>query len=146
MKNNNKDEVLKGFVELHPLTTDEFLTLRETLTRVGYVKKDEPGVLYQVAHLYHDNGRYYLAHFKQLFLLEGKTEKTVITDADLGSLHSVAYLVNRWGLARLKDEDSIDRRGRRVTVVTYHQKHNWRLVANYTLVKRKRYGTGESDE
>ena len=98
--NEYQREVMEGFVEIEPLNSDQFLKLKETLTRIGIPSRSEDPnelpTLWQSVHVFHNRGRYYLVHFKHMFLLDGRVKSTKLTDTDLDRLEAVAALVEKW--------------------------------------------------
>jgi hypothetical protein len=87
-----------NLVEVTLQNADDFLKIRETLTRIGVAAKKE-NILYQSCHILHKQGRYYIVHFKELFLLDGKASS--ISENDLARRNSVANLLEEWGLRKI---------------------------------------------
>ncbi|ASD50392.1 endoribonuclease translational repressor [Acidovorax phage ACP17] len=140
--NEYRENVMADFIEIDALDSDQFLKLKETLTRIGYAEPSkDPNMkptLWQSVHVFHNKGRYFLVHFKQMFLLDGRVNSTNITDGDLDRLEAIAVLVERWGLARCKEVMPKPRI--KVTVIPYAEKDAWNLQAKYNVggrAKRK---------
>ena len=133
--NEYQREVMEGFVEIEPLNSDQFLKLKETLTRIGIPSRSEDPnelpTLWQSVHVFHNRGRYYLVHFKHMFLLDGRVKSTKLTDTDLDRLEAVAALVEKWGLARCIEEMPAPRVN--VRVIPYAEKANWNLRVKYRM-------------
>lgn len=117
-------------VELaHP---DDFLKIKETLTRIG-VANQRDKKLYQSCHILHKKGEYYITHFKELFMLDGKP--TDISEEDILRRNLVASLLSDWGLLKIRDSGSIVERSKpnAVKIVAYKEKNEWTLVQKYTI-------------
>lgn len=116
----------------------DFLKIKETLTRMGLaVERDDGRYLYQSCHILHKRGRYYITHFKELFLLDGKP--TDIDENDLARRNTIAYLLDQWGLCKVVDPAKIENRVSfaDVKVVRFKEKEGWNLVSKYTVGKRR---------
>lgn len=135
-----RESVIEDFVEVETLNEDQFLTVRETVTRLGLRKPPEQGdvpVLSQVVHVFHSKGRHYIVHFKQLFLLDGNVKSTVMTDNDYDNLYSAVTLLKKWGL--VKPLWDIPNPQKFLTVVPYARKDDWQLKPNYTIGKYRNF-------
>lgn len=137
---SRKSDLISTFVEIEPLDRDGFLKVRETLTRIGLpAREHEDGkpVLWQTCHILHKRGRYYLCHFKQLFLLDGRTRTTDYTKEDESRLLIIASLLDEWGLVTtIKEINTDDIEDCPLTVLTYSEKHEWTLKQKYTIGTR----------
>ena len=120
---------------------DDFLKVKETLTRIGIAsKKASANGLYtltQSCHLLHKKGKYYIVHFKELFQLDGRESDLTISDVERRNL--VASLLVEWGLVKLPQGSSITMKApmSAVRIVPHKEKENWNLVAKYTIGSRK---------
>ena len=85
-------------VEVELRQQDDFLKIKETLTRIGVASRKEK-ILYQSCHILHKRGRYYLVHFKELFLLDGKDSSLI--ESDIGRRNAIANLLEEWGLLKV---------------------------------------------
>src|SRR5210317_892545 len=85
---------------------DDFLKIKETLTRIGVSSKREHNTLYQSCHILHKQGRYFIVHFKELFLLDGK--KSNLEENDLARRNTIAQLMSDWGLITIEDNSKVD--------------------------------------
>jgi hypothetical protein len=115
---------------------DDFLKVRETLTRIGVASRKEKK-LYQSCHILHKQGRYFIVHFKELFALDGKYAN--ITQNDLQRRNRIAHLLADWGLIQIKDVDSATDIAplNQIKVIAYKDKNDWTLEAKYNIGKKK---------
>lgn len=130
-----RSDVMDEFFEIEALDRDQFLKVRETLTRIGISTKktDENGkqTLWQTCHVLHKRGRYYICHFKQMFLLDGRTKSTDFTDEDFDRTEYIVALLQDWGLVSPLDE--VIKPPTNVMVVKHSDKGNWNLRCKYTI-------------
>lgn len=129
--------LLDNLVEVKLVNEDDFLKVRETLTRIGVAsKKDQK--LYQSCHILHKQGKYYIVHFKELFALDGKP--TNISDDDLSRRNTIANLMAEWGLVTLVDPNKSAAPVAplsQIKVLSYKEKDDWELVAKYNIGRKK---------
>lgn len=121
-------------VEIKVLNNSEFLQVKETLTRIGFPKVVEgENVLFQECHILHKRGRYYITHFKHMYLLDGRTKSTTLNKDDVMRTKHVANILDTWGLVELLDKDlGIGLfSGVPVKVVKHNQKDDWVLKPKY---------------
>jgi hypothetical protein len=112
---------------------DDFLKIRETLTRIGVASRKDK-TLYQSCHILHKRGKYYLVHFKELFALDGK--ETSITENDLGRRNSIARLLEEWELLSILDKEQSSTPlapMSQIKVLPHKEKTEWDLVAKYNI-------------
>lgn len=111
---------------------DDFLKIRETLTRIGVASRQE-NKLFQSCHILHKQGRYFIVHFKELFLLDGK--KTSLTENDLQRRNSIATLLSDWGLVKLVDRKQVLDCAplRQIKIISHKDKDNWILSPKYNI-------------
>lgn len=129
---------IKELIEVKLLEPDDFLKIKETLTRIGVASKKEK-TLYQSCHILHKQGKYYVVHFKQMFLLDGK--KSDFSDDDRARLNTIANLLHEWELLDLVDENkskSPVAALSQVKILTHKEKADWKLVTKYTVGKKQR--------
>lgn len=129
---------LETLVEIKLNAQDDFLKVRETLTRIGVAAKNE-NVLYQSCHILHKQGKYYIVHFKELFALDGKPSN--ISENDIARRNTIANLVAEWGLASIVNVESIKDNMAplsQIKIISHKDKSNWQLVAKYNIGKKKR--------
>ena len=127
-----------GYVPLEVtlVQPDDFLKVRETLTRIGVASRKEK-ILYQSCHILHKQGHYYIVHFKELFALDGK--QADITDNDLQRRNTIAKLLSDWGLVKILDQSIIADQAplSQIKVIAYKDKDDWDLQAKYNIGKKR---------
>jgi hypothetical protein len=116
---------------------DNFLKVRETLTRIGIASRKE-NKLYQSCHILHKQGRYFIVHFKELFALDGKESN--ITATDIERRNAIALLLQDWDLLKLVDNITTDTSSiiSQIKVVSYKEKSDWELVPKYNIGNKKK--------
>ena len=121
--------------------SDDFLKVKETLTRIGIPSKREK-VLYQSCHILHKRGKYYIVHFKELFALDGKP--TNITSNDVQRRNRITKLLSDWGLVEISGEDTGDLAPlNQIKVLSFKDKGEWTLESKYNIGKKKTQGESE---
>ena len=113
---------------------DDFLKIRETLTRIGVASRKEKK-LYQSCHILHKQGRYYIVHFKELFALDGKQAN--ITKNDIERRNRITKLLFDWGLINLGVEITDIAPLNQIKVLSYKDKGDWTLESKYNIGKKK---------
>lgn len=115
---------------------DDFLKVRETLTRIGVASRKDK-VLYQSCHILHKQGRYFIVHFKELFALDGKTAD--LTENDLQRRNTIAKLLIDWGLVKIIDPDKFTDLAplSQIKVIAFKDKSEWSLQTKYNIGKKK---------
>jgi hypothetical protein len=115
---------------------DNFLKVRETLTRIGIASRKDKK-LFQSCHILHKQGRYYIVHFKELFALDGKESN--ITANDVERRNTIAGLLQDWGLLKILDVAKADPKASlsQIKVVSHKEKEEWELVPKYNIGKKK---------
>lgn len=132
------DDILKTLVEVKLNHPDDFLKIRETLSRIGVASRKDK-TLYQSVHILHKQGRYYLPHFKEMFLLDGK--RSDFTEDDKARRNTIANLLHEWELLDLADESKTETPVttlNQIKVLSHKEKSDWNLVTKYTIGKSKR--------
>lgn len=116
---------------------DDFLKVRETLTRIGVASRKERKI-YQSCHILHKQGRYYLVHFKELFALDGKHANLTVNDVQ--RRNRIAQLLADWGLITIKDVSKIQDIAplNQIKVLSYKEKDEWILETKYNIGAKKR--------
>jgi hypothetical protein len=111
---------------------DDFLKVRETLTRMGVASRKE-NKLYQSCHILHKQGRYFIVHFKELFLLDGK--KSNLEENDILRRNTIATLLADWGLIQIVDKSQVAECAplRQVKIISHKDKHEWELCPKYNI-------------
>lgn len=127
---------------------DNFLKVKETLTRIGapaYNKTDDAAptkVLWQSCHILFKRQKYYIVHFKEMFLLDGKVAQTQLTDEDLARRNAIALLLQEWGLITVVDQSRVQTpppaKIDTIKIIPYRDKHNWQLRTKYDIGKTRR--------
>lgn len=138
----NNNDITKDFIEVNLPDPQAFLKVKETLTRIGVASKKDK-TLYQSVHILHKQGRYFLPHFKEMFMLDGK--QTDFSEEDRGRRNTIANLLSEWGLVTLIDPGKSSEPLtplNRIKIISYSEKAEWNLVAKYSLGK-KRYSPDE---
>ena len=113
---------------------DDFLKVRETLSRIGVASRKERK-LYQSCHILHKQGRYYIVHFKELFALDGKG--TNISENDVSRRNSIASLLSDWGLVEIIGDSEPKAPLSQIKVISFKEKHEWTLETKYNIGKKK---------
>jgi len=115
---------------------DDFLKVRETLTRIGVASRKEKK-LYQSCHILHKQGKYFIVHFKELFALDGKKANLSINDVQ--RRNRIIQLLSDWGLVSLKDVNLISEIAplNQIKVISYKEKGSWILETKYNIGKKK---------
>ena len=115
---------------------DDFLKVRETLTRIGVASRKERKI-YQSCHILHKQGKYYIVHFKELFALDGKSAN--ITLNDVQRRNRIAQLLSDWGLVRLVDDSQVKELAplNQIKVISFKEIGEWTLESKYNIGKKK---------
>jgi hypothetical protein len=110
----------------------DFLKVKETLTRIGVASRKD-NTLFQSCHILHKQGRYFIVHFKELFLLDGK--KSNLEEMDIQRRNSIVTLLGDWGLVQIVDQSKcVDCAPLRVIkIISHKEKHNWTLLPKYNI-------------
>ena len=111
---------------------DDFLKIRETLTRIGVASRKD-NKLYQSCHILHKQGRYFIVHFKELFLLDGK--KSNLEENDVARRNTIATLMSDWGLLTVDNKNNLTPIAplRQIKIISYKDKGNWELCPKYNI-------------
>ena len=122
-------------IEVSLSEPDDFLKVRETLTRIGVASRKEKK-LYQSCHILHKQGKYFIVHFKELFALDGKKANLSINDVQ--RRNRIIQLLSDWGLITTVNEDTLDIAPlNQIKVISYKEKNNWVLETKYNIGKKK---------
>ena len=111
---------------------DDFLKVRETLTRIGVASRKDKK-LYQSCHILHKQGRYFIVHFKELFLLDGK--KSDLEESDIARRNTIAQLMSDWGLITIDNNIKLDPLAplRQIKIISFKDKDDWELCPKYNI-------------
>lgn len=127
---------LTQFVEVTLNEQDDFLKVRETLTRIGVSSRKEK-VLYQSCHILHKQGRYYIVHFKELFALDGKPSN--ISENDVQRRNAIAKLLEEWGLVKILNPKIMENNIaplHQIKIISFKDKDDWELIPKYNIGKK----------
>ena len=125
-----------SMVEVTLKQPDDFLKVRETLTRIGVASRAEKK-LYQSCHILHKQGRYYIVSFKELFLLDGKTSD--FSDNDMQRRNRITKLLSDWGLVNVVQEETIENlcTMSQIKIIPHKEKSEWELIPKYQIGSKK---------
>ncbi len=123
-------------VEVTLRQPDDFLKVRETLTRIGVASRSE-NKLYQSCHILHKQGKYYIVHFKELFLLDGKESN--FSDNDLQRRNKITRLLSEWGLLSVVDDAKVEESSSisQIKIIPHREKKEWELIPKYSIGSKK---------
>ena len=128
--NYNQEQMLEvGLKE-----PDDFLKVRETLSRIGVASRREKK-LYQSCHILHKQGKYYITHFKESFRLDGKS--TDLSDNDLARRNSIAKLLEDWGLVEIKGAMGETAPLSQIKIISYKEREHWELCPKYNIGRKR---------
>lgn len=133
----NNMSVVDSLIEVKLEKEDDFLKVRETLTRIGIASQKDKK-LYQSCHILHKQGKYYIVHFKELFALDGKPSN--FSDEDKGRRNTIIKLLNDWNLITVIDTSSIEEPVvslNQIKILPHKEKEDWELVAKYNIGRKK---------
>lgn len=128
---------IENLVEIELPNDESFLKIKETLTRIGIASRKDRK-LYQSCHILHKQGKYYLIHFKELFMLDGKIDN--FSDEDKARRNTIANLLEEWDLLTIVDpektEDPVAPMSQ-IKILPFKEKDNWELVTKYNIGKKR---------
>lgn len=134
VENNNIEWTPSSMLEVALNEPDDFLKIKETLTRIGVASRKDKK-LFQSCHILHKQGRYFIVHFKELFLLDGK--KSNFEDNDLERRNTIATLLSDWGLVSfVKKEELSCAPLKQIKIIPYREKSDWELCPKYNIGKK----------
>ncbi len=129
--------VLETLIEVRLGEEDDFLKVRETLTRIGVASRKDK-TLYQSCHILHKQGKYYIVHFKELFALDGKPSD--FSTEDKGRRNTIVKLLSDWGLIVVVDPNKIvdpQTPLNQIKILPFKEKNEWSLVTKYNIGRKK---------
>jgi hypothetical protein len=127
--------VLETLVEVALGDQEDFLKIRETLTRIGVASKKDRK-LFQSCHILHKQGKYYIVHFKELFKLDGKTSD--FSENDRARRNTIVNLLKEWGLIDVVKTDEFESAPiSQIKIISHKEKDNWELVPKYNIGRKK---------
>lgn len=129
--------IIDSLVEVKIAEQEDFLKIKETLTRIGVASRKEKK-LFQSCHILHKQSKYYIVHFKELFALDGKPSN--FSDEDKGRRNTIAKLLEDWGLIKVVDLSFIEEPKTplsQIKILAHKEKGEWELVAKYNIGRKK---------
>jgi len=131
-ENNHIEWTPSSMLEVVLNEPDDFLKVRETLTRIGVASRKDKK-LYQSCHILHKQGRYFIVHFKELFLLDGK--KSDLEESDIARRNTIAQLMSDWGLITIDSNLKLDPLAplRQIKIISFKDKDDWELCPKYNI-------------
>ena len=128
---------VEALVEIKLKQPDDFLKVKDTLTRIGVASKKDK-TLYQSCHILHKQSRYYIVHFKELFMLDGKPSN--FSDNDAARRNTIVNLLAEWDLVQIVDNDKVNDNIvpiNQLKIISFKEKDEWNLVAKYNIGNKK---------
>ena len=130
---------IQDLVEVILTQPDDFLKVRETLTRIGVASKKDK-TLFQSCHILHKQGKYYIVHFKELFALDGKP--TDLSENDLSRRNAIVLLLEEWGLVKIVNEAQVQQPEpifiSQIKILSHKEKNEWQLTPKYNIGTKKK--------
>ena len=129
--------IVDTLLEIRLKEEDDFLKVRETLTRIGVASRKDK-TLYQSCHILHKQGKFYIVHFKEMFALDGKP--TNFSDEDKGRRNTIAILLEDWGLITIVDQaQAQDPKAtlNQIKILPHKEKDEWTLIQKYNIGRKK---------
>jgi hypothetical protein len=135
-KNNQNEKLFEwspaDMLEVNLNEPDDFLKIRETLTRIG-IPSQKTSTLFQSCHILHKQGRYFIMHFKELFLLDGKPSN--LLENDIQRRNTIATLLSDWGLITVPGKIGSTAPLKQIKIVSFKAKKDWKLESKYNIGK-----------
>lgn len=132
--------VLDNLIEVKINEEEDFLKIKETLTRIGVASRKEKK-LYQSCHIFHKQGKYYIVHFKEMFIVDGKPSN--FTEEDKGRRNKIIELLQDWDLLKVVVPEKITEplaSISQIKIISHKEKHEWTLEAKYNIGRKKSNG------
>lgn len=127
------EDIVNNLIEITFEEKDDFLKIRETLTRIGVASRKEKE-LFQSCHILHKRGKYYIVHFKELFLLDGKQSN--FDESDVSRRNTIIDLLQQWNLISVVDKTKVEEPKAplsQIKIVSFKEKQDWKLTAKYSI-------------
>jgi len=127
------EDIVNNLIEITFEEKDDFLKIRETLTRIGVASRKEKE-LFQSCHILHKRGKYYIVHFKELFLLDGKQSN--FDESDVSRRNTIIDLLEQWSLISVVDKTKVEEPKAplsQIKIVSFKEKQDWKLTAKYSI-------------
>lgn len=131
------NELLESLIEVRIGEEEDFLKIKETLTRIGVASRKEKK-LYQSCHIFHKQGKYYIVHFKEMFAIDGKPSN--FSEEDKGRRNKIIELLQDWGLLKVIESEKIKdplASMSQIKIISHKEKHDWTLEAKYNMGRKK---------
>lgn len=141
INNSMNDELIEwspsDMLEVSLNEPDDFLKIKETLTRIGVASRRDENTLYQSCHILHKQGHYFITHFKELFALDGKPHN--LTTNDIGRRNTITSLLSDWGLLDIVDRSAMSDHAplKQIKIISHKEKHEWVLESKYSIGNSK---------
>lgn len=133
-------DLFKGYgVPIELKIDDDFLKVKETLSRIGVASRKEK-ILWQSCHILHKQGFYHILHFKELFLLDGRNSD--LSENDIARRNTITMLLEQWELLEIKDKDLVESNVvdlSQIKILTHREKGEWTLEQKYSIGSKKNY-------
>ena len=132
------NDLLGDLIEVKIAEEEDFLKIKETLTRIGVASRKEKK-LFQSCHIFHKQGRYYIVHFKEMFAIDGKPSN--FSEEDKGRRNKIIELIQDWGLLKVVEVDSIKdplASMSQIKIINHKEKNEWTLEAKYNMGRKKK--------
>ena len=132
------NELLDSLIEVKIAEEEDFLKIKETLTRIGVASRKEKK-LYQSCHIFHKQGKYYIVHFKEMFTIDGKPSN--FSDEDKGRRNKIIQLLQEWGLLKVVELEKINEplaSMSQIKIINHKEKNDWTLEAKYNMGRKKK--------
>jgi len=132
------NDLLNSLVEVKIGEEEDFLKIKETLTRIGVASRKEKK-LYQSCHIFHKQGKYYIVHFKEMFAIDGKPSN--FSEEDKGRRNKIIELLQDWGLLRVIEPELIKEpvaSMSQIKIINHKEKNEWSLEAKYNMGRKKK--------
>lgn len=132
------NEFINNLIEVKIGEEEDFLKIKETLTRIGVASRKE-NKLYQSCHIFHKQGKYYIVHFKEMFIIDGKPSN--FSDEDKGRRNKIVELLQDWGLLKVVEPEKIANplaSISQIKIISHKEKTDWILEAKYNMGRKKK--------
>jgi hypothetical protein len=132
------NEYLESLIEVRIAEEEDFLKIKETLTRIGVASRKEKK-LYQSCHIFHKQGKYYIVHFKEMFIIDGKPSN--FSDEDKGRRNKIANLLQEWGLLKIVNSEMTEEpmaSMSQIKIINHKEKNDWVLESKYNMGRKKK--------
>ena len=132
------NEVLDSLIEVKIAEEEDFLKIKETLTRIGVASRKDKKI-YQSCHIFHKQGKYYIVHFKEMFAIDGKPSN--FSEEDKGRRNKIVELLSDWGLLKIVEPNNIKSPTvlmNQIKVLNHKEKSEWTLETKYNMGRKKK--------